>query len=491
MPRDRHLVEQWLGRDPADIMKKQNIQQDRYDHTIFNEIHDGSEKMQSLNPTGTFPELLQDFWASFYKMQPELEKEENLNPAHRVNRPFVERLLEDSTTKETRITTALDELSSAVAAIAASEKIAEEIHSRESLRNAMTCARAAMAVPEKEQSAEERAQAKAGVEKALEMLDGAARDVRRAVREAVRAGQESAEEVQSAMIGWGLDPAEINRMPIKDQLRLADLLTKDRQMRQIADMVGRMRNLARARQRQKKKRQRDEIHNITIGKEIPHLLPQELAALRHPLRRADFYRRFTEGRLLQYDLKSRERAARGPIVAMIDISGSMSGEPIEWAIAVALALLDTAQRQKRICNILFFNTTVEKVHSFDGRKKGDALEHAKQIAEIATIGASGGTDYTHAVAHAMNVISTQKDCENADMVMVTDGLCSMDEDIIKMFTEWKKKSGIHSYAILINSRTGGVVRELDTWNDKVWNVRAWEDKDHAAGEMFEEIGQKQ
>ena len=486
MPRNRNLIEQWLGEDVP--QKKQNIKQDRYDHTIFEEIRSASEKIQTLNNTGTFPELIQDLWAAFYKMHPELEEEEKLNPGHRVNRPFVERLLEDSATKEARITTALDEFSSAVAAAAAGEKIATEIAERADLKKAMDHARASMAVPESEQTDEEKAQAKIEVEKALEKLDGSARDVRRAVREAIQAGREEAEKMQGVLAGWGLEPGDLKYMPIGDRLKIADALTRDSRMKRIADLVGKMRNLARAKQKQKMKHRRDEIHSITIGSELHHILPQELGALRHPLRKLDFYRRFTEGQLLQYDLQSQEKLARGPIVAMIDISGSMIGDPIEWAIAAALALADTARRQKRFCHILFFNAEVKKEFSFTPGEKDP-----EKYVEMSSIGVSGGTDYAPAIQRAQAVISSQKEYRNADVVMVTDGLCYLDDLSIELIQEWKRSCNISCFAILLEAGmrgTHGGIAELKRWNDRAWQLsiaNLTDGGNEIAGELFEEV----
>lgn len=483
MLRDRSLIEKWLGKEAQTQPSEQNVRQDRYDKTIWNEIQNNSSKIRQLKKQGTstFPALLRDFWASFYKTAPELEDEKTLSTTHQINRPFVEKLLEDRQTQEARITTMLDELSSAIAAAHAGEQMVRELNEREELRQAMEQAEAAKKM---EQAGDEEG-AQTAMKEALEKLDGAARDVRRAVRQSIQTGQEKAEQVQQAMAGWGMETADLKSIPIGDRLELAETITRH-DLRRIADLVGRMRNLARAKQRSKVKQRRDEIHSITIGNKLQHVLPQEMSALTHPMRRLDFYRRFSEGQLLQYDLRGEEKLAKGPMVAMVDVSGSMRGAPLEWAVACALALADTAHRQKRHCRIMFFNTEVQAEFDFAPGEKD--VEKYLQMAQMSS---GGGTDYTPALKKATQLIAGNKKqnkaYEHADMIMITDGLCQLEPDALERFIQWKKDNKSCCYTILIGYDE---LDDLNRWNDKTWRLTALDSQesgDDVAGKLFEEI----
>ncbi len=458
--------------------KPHNIHQDRYDSTIYNELRGASGKVKELEEQGTetFPALLQDLWAAFYKAEPGMQEQEKVDTQYQINRPFVERLMEDSATKEARLTTMLDELSAGMAAAQAGEQMIDEINSREELRQAMEQAKKAR------QSEEEgnTAAAEELMEQAQQQLQAAARDVRRAVRDSVKAGQEKAEELQQTLAGWGLEPGDLSRMPVGDRIKLAETITGKSNLKRISDLVGRMRNLARAQQKQKIKKQRDEIHSITVGGELQHALPVELASLTHPLRRLDFYRRYTEKQLLQYELERKERQAKGPIVATIDISGSMHGGRLEWAIACALALADTASRQKRHCHIIFFDTEVKQEFSFTPGERD-----AEKYVQMATIGTGGGTDYNPALSRAQVKIAEQKEYKHADIVMVTDGQCRLEEHFLDALTKWKQQHEISCYTVLIGRDS---VNELEKWNEKVWKVTNLTDTgEEVAGELFEEV----
>lgn len=472
MPRNSNLAE-LLGVLPHQFMKTNNIEQDRYDARLYRDLLEASPELGNLAGQGpaTWPALLQDIWAGFYKAGPELVPEEQVETAHRTNRPFVERFLEDQTTAEARLTTVLDELSAGLATLATGRKLLEEIKERPELKQALEQAEEALQTGE--DGNEEMA---AGfIAQAQQALQQAAREVRRAVRVAAEAGQEKAQELQQALAGWGLEPGDLQRVPLGERLKLAERLTGPR-LKRLADLVGRFRNLARARQKEKLKKERDEIHGITIGADLGRVLPAELAMLKNPLRRMDFYRRYTEKQLLQYELRAKEKLGRGPVICLIDASGSMAGAPMDWAIAVALGLLDTATRQRRRTAVIFFDTRVLAEYEFAPGERD-----IEKIIAIATTGTAGGTDYEPALERARKLILESK-YEKADIVMVTDGICRVSENFLEDFLLNKKLYNFRTWSVLIGY---GSAEELKRWSDQVWSVR--QPTDEVAGEVFEQV----
>ncbi|MDE3074998.1 MAG: VWA domain-containing protein, partial [Chloroflexota bacterium] len=434
----------WLGLDPENLDEiarhRNNVEQDRYDARLFGDLAKASGKLGALEQRQpeTWPSLLRDLWASFYKASPELVPEGRVNPAHRVNRPVVQRILDDAETEQTRLTTMLDETASALAAAAAGERLLHEIEQRPELREPMRHAKEAA-------EATDDGQAEAAAAAAEAALQREAASVRRAVRAAIQTGRDEAEKLQAALAGWGLEPGDLSRVPMERRFDLVGRLMNPK-MRRLAEQVGRMRNLARSRQKQRIQHERDEIHSITLGSDLAHVLPAELAMIRHPLRRLDFYRRFTEGQLLQYELTARKAQGHGPMVALIDCSGSMQGDPLDWAIAVALALVDTAARQKRRAAVLFFDTRVIKEIQFNpGERDTD------KVLQVAETGVAGGTDYLPALARAVEIIGDGARFRQADVLMVTDGLCQVAEAFLATLKAEKQRLGIRIWSVLIGS----------------------------------------
>lgn len=478
MPGDFSLTD-LLGVDPGilDTLKAApagvwNVDCDQMDRAAFEDLADASREFERLIEGGketTFPALLQDVFDVFYKAAPEMVPEDRVDAAHRAfNRPMAEKLMQDPATAEARLTTVLDELSAGLAALSAGKKLLEEIKNREDLNRGMNLAGMAQAAQENgdEETAEGFAQ------QAQQALDGAARAVRQAVRSAAQAGAQEAQETAETLAGWGLSPGDLRTVPLGDRLTLVERL-RTPNMRRLADMVGRFRNLARARQKQKVRLQRDEAHSITQGADLARVLPAELAALRHPLRRLDFYRRLTERQVLQYDLQAREPQGRGPIIALVDVSGSMNGQPLDWAVSTALALLDTATRQKRRFAVAFFDTEIKREVQFEPGER-----NAQKILDVATMGVAGGTDYVPALTRAMELIQDAR-YSRADVVMISDGACQLPDDFRASLLAAKEQLEFRVWSVLIGRDPYG---ELARWSDQVWEVaRLTED---VAGEIF-------
>ncbi len=243
----------------------------------------------------------------------------------------------------------------------------------------------------------------------------------------------------------------------------------------LADTIGRMRNLARARQGGALRHLRDELHSVTQGDDLGRVLPAELANLRSPMRRLDFGRRLLEHQLLQYEVRPVPRYQMGPIVALLDASGSMSGEPLEWAAAVGLAFADTARRQKRDFAACYFDTRVLQEFRFP---KGKLTP--QEILGFATQGAGGGTSYDAALGWGLGVLQEQT-FRTADLVLITDGECDVDAGTLAALAHLRRTQGLRVFSILI----GGTPQTLTTFSDRVWAVGAPDDE--AAGDVFAEM----
>ena len=473
-------IESYFGIDSSTFKsltnQTNNIIQDAFDGSSFNEIMEASEALRNTSSTPPISDepwkaMLQDLWAGFYKASPELNQESNIDPLYKANRPFISKFLDDPATAETRIHTMLDDLAAGIATIEASGKLNEELRSRPELREAMEKVQQA----KKQQQQGNEQGASETMQQAQQLLQGAATEVRQSMRAAARAGREKVQDMQETLSGWGMETGDLKTVPMESRINLVNRLTSNKRLKQVSDLVGRFRNLARAKQKDKVKKQRDEVHSIKTGSDIEHVLPQELAALRHPTLKLDFYRKYNEKALLQYDLKAKEPKGRGPIIALVDISGSMSGQPLDWAVAVALGLVDTAARQKRRSKVIFFDTEVKKEVEFAAGEK-----NINKILDIAETGAHGGTNYEPALSAAQKTIE-DVNYKNADVVMITDGYCALSEEFQTGFIESKKRLEFRCYTVLIGSNSEG----LGKWSNKVWAVNKLDED--VAGEIFEDV----
>ncbi len=431
----------------------QHIEGPKSDRFAWEEATEGSQAIADLlaqhSRWPSFPALLQDTFQAFYKLDPQLRSAEMVDPASAGNRPYVEQILQEPQTAQTRTQTQFDELAAAVATLVTGKKLAEQIAENPDLSQAM---QQTTPPPPTTQGA-----------------------LAKATRRAVQAGGEEAQDLQGQLTQWGLDAQMLQTMPLGERITMAQQLLQP-DFRKVADLIGRLRRLARSRQGGALRHLRDELYRITQGNDLSRVLPVELSALSDPLRALDFGRRFLEGQLAQYDVKPLQREGRGPILCAIDCSGSMQGASMEWASAVGLALMDTARRQKRDFAAVFFNGDVVAEFRFEKGKAPPA-----EILRFAQVSAGGGTDFEPPLTWALSQLETAR-FKNADITFITDGASRLDEAFLDAVLAKKRAWGFRIFSILI----GGTSEELAVWSDKVWALAGRPD-DNAAGEVFAEL----
>jgi uncharacterized protein with von Willebrand factor type A (vWA) domain len=203
-------------------------------------------------------------------------------------------------------------------------------------------------------------------------------------------------------------------LPVSTIRGLAQRLRDDARLRRIALLAGRMKRIAASKRRQKVKHGADEITEITQGADIARLLPSELCKLARRKLRLLFMRDLLERHCLQYQLTGSDTLGKGALVLALDKSGSMEGPRDIWATALALALLDQAQRENRMFALLLFDA---------GVKYEAIVKPHEPLPEAALFqGCGGGTSIDAVLARALKIVETHPGAlRKSDVVLVTDG----------------------------------------------------------------------
>jgi len=176
---------------------------------------------------------------------------------------------------------------------------------------------------------------------------------------------------------------------------------------------------------------RSELTGYEEGRDLAHAIAQEIALLSDPATESLFFQRFADARLtilayqtsadVERDHGRRARVSRtieepvdeGPVILLVDTSGSMSGSPERAARILALALARTCIQSGRACKLVAFSTEI---------KVFDLAKPENNLAELsAFLGHSfrGGTDLRPALATAVDMLADPA-CEGADVVIVSD-----------------------------------------------------------------------
>ena len=226
--------------------------------------------------------------------------------------------------------------------------------------------------------------------------------------------------------------------------RWASYISKDKGVKRLCDMMGRLRRAETAKRQALIKNRltvteyipdvnsREERVGIHFGKDIEHVLPQEIALLADDATATLFDMKFVEGRLMCFEMEGRETSTReieeeqmreveeeeelGPIIICVDTSGSMHGSPETVAKAVTLFMATRALSQKRNCLLINFSTGIETLDLSGGVGMTKVITFLQRSFH-------GGTDSTLALTHALKTIENEK-YNQSDLLVISDFIMS-------------------------------------------------------------------
>ena len=263
--------------------------------------------------------------------------------------------------------------------------------------------------------------------------------------------------------GWELEEDSIVKLHYIKKIELADKLKKSTRLQELAKIIGHMRQLALFSHYAKIYELSQEIYNVIYGDDLLKMHPLEMTNLSHPNFQYDFYQRLINKRILQYEFKEPvlEKKRRGCIITCIDTSMSMFGKNEIYAKAIAIGLLEIARVEKRkYIGILFgkkgkvqtFVFDQENVEIIKPNKKSVKLNFLDGLFEFTMTFMGGGTDYETPLNTALS-FKKKTQFNDADLIFITDDLCSLSHDFIKHFNLIKGKYNLLSYGVLMGSKS--------------------------------------
>jgi uncharacterized protein with von Willebrand factor type A (vWA) domain len=232
----------------------------------------------------------------------------------------------------------------------------------------------------------------------------------------------------------------------------------------------------------------EETVDLELGNDLKNILPNSRMLLADPEFEVIFLIKYLQRALLQQKKEGREPLFFGPIVLMLDISGSMDsalGEipnvgtvtRLDWAVAIGLALTILAKSQNRDCYLGAFDTRMRKEF-----KTTDANFNLEKVVELLSLRGGGGTSFNVPLTRATEIIA-EAAFNKADLVFITDGECDVDAKVLERYEEVKKEQGF---------RTLGVISGMDAYtsvvaefSDRVMRVDDMAEADRASDVLFQ------
>jgi uncharacterized protein with von Willebrand factor type A (vWA) domain len=186
-----------------------------------------------------------------------------------------------------------------------------------------------------------------------------------------------------------------------------------------------------------------DVRGLTRSGNIARMLPSEAVQLSHPKLKMLWHARRIENALLSYLVEGTEierrmveensqeaeekkspLMKRGPIIAVIDTSGSMGGTPETVAKALVLEAVRTATTENRKCYLYTFSSSND-VTELDLGQQGLGT-----LLEFLSHSFCGGSDATGVMQQVTDRVKNNRDWKKADVLFVSDGEWSTSSHLV-------------------------------------------------------------
>ena len=287
-----------------------------------------------------------------------------------------------------------------------------------------------------------------------ESPEEAERNALRIAASAVNEAQDDVEQCEAMVNALGLDASDRveGNGNAQEVINLFEKFRRNDRLQQIVDLAGKYRMLAQSKQRTKKCYGREEVVGVEPTGSIESLLASEVVQIADPSLELDLIRKVLEASAMGYEFVGKESEAQGPIVVLVDESGSMQDGRLEHAKAIALAAAYIARRQKRYCCLVGFNRG--RGGTFLPMPNGDC--DPNELYHWLSRWPHGGTD----LVTLYDELPEQWDSIGAtdgktDIIMITDACMSTGtEERRKDFLKWKASKSARMQTIVIGEDVG-------------------------------------
>jgi uncharacterized protein with von Willebrand factor type A (vWA) domain len=219
----------------------------------------------------------------------------------------------------------------------------------------------------------------------------------------------------------------------------------------ICVMAGKYKQLAHGLHKARSKNGFEEATGLESGGDISRLVPSEIMKLGIPELELDLMRRLVERQCLCREFDSEERVGLGPVVLVVDESGSMVGSRNESAKAIALTLAWIARKQGRWCGLVAFSGgTGHRVLSLPPERwnQVDLLDWLQSF-----LGCGSDQDVP---VQEMPAIFTEIGAPlgATDLIYVTDAELRISEKKASAFKAWKASVKARLVSLVLNTDPG-------------------------------------
>jgi uncharacterized protein with von Willebrand factor type A (vWA) domain len=233
----------------------------------------------------------------------------------------------------------------------------------------------------------------------------------------------------------------------QDLNRMTELLRRSKELQHIIDLMGKL--------------------DVEYGSKQDRARSFHTSEA-YPTLKLLFFSQMLEGELLSYQLRGlnwmdEPDDRKGPVIALIDASGSMSGPPEVLAKAFLLMLAKRMEREGRDVKAILFAAQDWKLEI----NLVDKKKVARNLLDTLVRRFEGGTDFNSALRTGLETVSEGR-WKGADVLLFTDGESRFtDQDLVTAWNEFKRKTRSKVYTLIVNNSSAGGLEQV---SDRVWTL---------------------
>lgn len=467
-------------------------------------------------------DLMADLHAGFFKVDPHIRDASEMKPSHAANREVIDTIMQMPEVQNLRQHSRGDTYGSAMAMTSMKDVMVETLTTvKEAQAEAEQRAADAQAAADEhakqmqalmdqmandpqaandplmqgmlqskmDQFNKAQQQGQAAQQQAQQAAGQAMQGMANNVRSQAKATTQELDEEQQLMSAYGVDPGQLQNMPVKERIELARKLQNNR-LSKFAKLLGQFRMVQQAESRKRVINASSEVHGITQSNFLERMVASEYLNYADPALETLMLMRWAEHQLNTYDVRGKENLGQGPIICVVDESGSMGCEDVAggsreaWSKALSLAMLDQARRRKRDFVYIGFSSAGQQ-HTVEFLNGESSLDKVIAMTEHFF---GGGTNYEQPLRAALTYIEKHYDA-NAKarpdvLFMSDDAYGQMDPSFMSEWNRIKDKTSIKCYGIAIGCDSSGAMQQV---SDNVREITEMVSDPRNVGDLFRTI----
>lgn len=280
---------------------------------------------------------------------------------------------------------------------------------------------------------------------------------------AIDAASAKAREIQSILLSWGDEAGKSE--PSELDLEMVKRVQENQELLEIAKYLGRLKEMIQRKRMNAYAYGCGEKYTLELGNNLSRVLSSELALLASPETTPLFLRKYQRKNLKQYARRERISKGQGDIIVCLDESSSTIGSNAAWGKAVAFALLEIAEINRRSFALIHFSSNNQfKIDLF---KPG--MYSKKQVFDAAQHFFNGGTDFETPLDQAVDLMK-EHGWSKADLVFITDGECEISQQFAEWFTASKAALGFTVTGVLMDQDSPGMEFSLAPFCNEIVRI---------------------